>query len=380
MSASVVSRKTRKHWIRAGAALASVAAVAAGSLVAAGSASAAHRVVEVSPAPYVWSDSDRFGAGTPLPVPGDATTLTVELPDSSVPADPATNSIDISLARTVDSFGGTSPSLNLTGYEDPAADAYAPTGVDRTGFILDLAAFLTVAAPSGSAEADLDLSAPTTSDRTLGGSFWAGGGTVTEAGTGDVIVLDSGVPGFFDLTGLRATVGTEDSADLRAPTQVLNGGASIAVKPPQEFYDRYLTFGDTSPLGAPSVQVSGLSKGVEHHSDSDAHLGRRSDRHASRGHRPPGHGRRGVESDLHPGRPGRLHRDRLELPRRAQRRTGRGQAGRPAAAGRPRLDESGCPRRADPPQAQAECRGRLRPQRRRRARSGPRGLRRETAT
>ncbi|PPG90271.1 cell wall-binding repeat-containing protein [Rathayibacter rathayi] len=49
--------------------------------------------------------------------------------------------------------------------------------------------------------------------------------------------------------------------------------------------------------------MSGLSKGVEHHSDSDAHLGRRSDRHASRGHRPPGHGRRGVESDLHPGRP-----------------------------------------------------------------------------
>ncbi|AND16733.1 cell wall-binding repeat-containing protein [Rathayibacter tritici] len=291
---SVISTKTSKRWIRAGAALASVAAVVAGSLVSAGSASAANRVVEVAPAPYIWSDSGRFGGAPPLPVPGDATTLTVELPDSSAPdsftkwshpayrsvdwqlgstptdlatgtvaVDPATNSIAIPLPRTVDSFTGGPLSLNLTGSEDRAADAYAPAGVERTGFVLDLAAVLTAAPPSGSGEADLDLSAPTPTDRTAGGIFWAGGGTVTEAGAGDVIVLDSGVPGFFDLTGLSATVGTDDGSRLSAPTRVLNGGASVAVQPTQEFYDRYLTFGDTSPLGAPSVQVRGLSKGGE---------------------------------------------------------------------------------------------------------------------
>ncbi|PPG03869.1 MULTISPECIES: cell wall-binding repeat-containing protein [unclassified Rathayibacter] len=289
----MVPTSTRKRWIRTGAALASIAAVAAGSLVAAGPASAANKVIPVAPAPYSWSDSARFGTDVPLPVAADATTLTVELPDSTAPdtftewshpgyrvvtwqlgstatdlesgesvVDTATNSIEIPIGRAAGSFGGASLSLLLNGGEDEADDAYAPAGVDRTGFVLALSAALQVTAASGSAEADLDLSTSTSSER-AGGEFWAGGGTVTEAGAGDVIVLDSGVPGFFDLAGLSATVGTEDGGRLKAAPTVVEGGRGIAIRPTQEFFDRYLTFSDTTPLGAPSVEVKGLSRGGE---------------------------------------------------------------------------------------------------------------------
>ncbi|WP_181135559.1 cell wall-binding repeat-containing protein [Rathayibacter sp. AY2B3] len=285
---------TRKRWIRTGAALASIAAVAAGSLVAAGPASAANKVIPVAPAPYFWSDSAQFGTDVPLPVAADATTLTVELPDSTAPdtftewsypgyrvvewrlgstatdlasgesvVDTATNSIEIPIGRAAGSFGGTSLSLLLNGAEDEADDAYAPAGVDRTGFVLALSATLAVTAASGSTDADLDLSTSASSDRAVGGEFWAGGGTVTEAGAGDVIVLDSGVPGFFDLAGLSATVGTEDGGRLKAAPTVVEGGRGVAIRPTQEFFDRYLNFSDTSPLGAPSVEVKGLSRGGE---------------------------------------------------------------------------------------------------------------------
>ncbi|PPF22593.1 hypothetical protein C5B95_01655 [Rathayibacter sp. AY1A7] len=289
----MVPTSTRKRWIRTGAALASIAAVAAGSLVAAGPASAANKVIPVAPAPYSWSDNARFGGTEPLLVPGDATTLTVELPDSTAPdtftewshpgyrvvtwqlrstatdlasgesvVDTATNSIQIPIGRAAGSFGGTSLSLLLNGSEKKAADAYAPSGIDRTGFVLALSADLQVTAASGSAEADLDLSTSTSSER-AGGEFWAGGGTVTEAGAGDVIVLDSGVPGFFDLAGLSATVGTQDGGRLKAVPKVVQDGRGIAITPTQEFFDRYLTFSDTTPLGAPSVEVKGLSRGGE---------------------------------------------------------------------------------------------------------------------
>ncbi|PPG56562.1 hypothetical protein C5C69_15850 [Rathayibacter sp. AY1C7] len=289
----MVPTSTRKRWIRTGAALASIAAVAAGSLVAAGPASAANKVIPVAPAPYSWSDSARFGTDVPLPVAADATTLTIELPDSTAPdtftewshpgyrvvtwqlrstatdlesgesvVDTATNSIQIPIGRAAGSFGGTKLSLLLNGAEDEADDAYAPAGVDRTGFVLALSADLQVTAASGSAEADLDLSTSTSSER-AGGEFWAGGGTVTEAGAGDVIVLDSGVPGFFDLAGLSATVGTEDGGRLKAVPKVVQDGRGIAITPTQEFFDRYLNFSDTTPLGAPSVEVKGLSRGGE---------------------------------------------------------------------------------------------------------------------
>ncbi|WP_146084580.1 MULTISPECIES: cell wall-binding repeat-containing protein [unclassified Rathayibacter] len=288
------SARTRKHWIRSGAALLGVAAVTAGSLVAAAPASAASREVQASPAPFVWKDIDQFGVAKGLSVSSDAETITVELPAASASAgftewshpgyetvdwrlstsdadfvsgssavDAAANTIEIPLERTVGSFEQPAVRLDLTAEAPQADDAYVPPALESTtGFDLSVTAGLTVAPASGEDAAVVDLSATTPSSTRHDGVFWAGGGSLTDAGAGDVVVVETGVPGFFG-TSVRATVGTDGTPALTAPAKVLDDGSSVAVKPNQDFYDRYQNFGDTSLTGAPSIRVTGAGRGVE---------------------------------------------------------------------------------------------------------------------
>jgi len=80
---------------------------------------------------------------------------------------------------------------------------------------------------------------------------------------GDAIVLDSGVPGFFDLTGIRAEVGIGTEPNIPATITPNGNGSSISVEPPQSFYDLYAGQVGTTPYVGPSVVITGVSKGDE---------------------------------------------------------------------------------------------------------------------
>ncbi|PPI20578.1 hypothetical protein C5D44_16590 [Rathayibacter sp. AY1B5] len=271
----------------------------AGTLVAAAPASAATREVQASPAPYAWEDTDQFAVEKGLSVSSDAETITVELPAASAsagftewshpgyatvdwrlgtgeaafvsgssPVDPATNSFEVPLGRSVGSFEQPAVRLDLTAEAEEAADAYVPAGLASTaGFDLRVTAGLTVAPASGEDTAAVDLSATTPTSTRHGGVFWAGGGSLTDAGAGDVVVIESGVPGFFG-SSVKATAGTDGAPALTATVRVLDDGSSVAVKPNQDFYDRYLNFSDTSLTGAPSIRVTGAGTGVEQPAES----------------------------------------------------------------------------------------------------------------
>jgi putative cell wall-binding protein len=288
----VATARTTKKWIRSGAALLGVAAVAAGSLVAAAPASAVTRTVQASPAPYVWSDKNDFDADKGLTVASDAATLTVKLPAGTAPAkftkwshpgyttvdwrlgsttdfkrgtarvDRATNSIEVPLDRTVGSFGQATVMLTLDSTAEKAAQAYAPAGISPTGFTLDVDASLAVAAAGGDDEAGIDLSTVASTSVSSAGVYWAGGGALTDAGAGDEVVIESGVPGFFGTTA-RAKVGAEGSATLSATAKVSDNGSSVSVRPSQAFFDQYQSYTDTSLTGAPAITVESLSRGVE---------------------------------------------------------------------------------------------------------------------
>ncbi|WP_139344482.1 cell wall-binding repeat-containing protein [Rathayibacter sp. VKM Ac-2630] len=281
--------------MRAAVALAGVAAVAASTLAAAGPAAAINRTVPVSPAPYVWSDTYKYSTAQVEAVAGDVTELEIVLPSASKPAaftewshpayetigweiqdgdgillsgestlDATTNSITLALDQPLGSFDLPGAKISLVDAVSPATDAVTPQGAaTNTGFILDIDTFVSVAAPGTGADGVIDLSTSAPASKINGGIFWAGGGRLSTVATGDALVLESGVAGFFDLQGVGAKVGIGANPDITAPFTVDSDASAITVTPPQSFYDRYAGQGGTTPDAGPSVVITGVSKGDE---------------------------------------------------------------------------------------------------------------------
>lgn len=286
---------SNRNRVRAAVALAGVAAVAASTLAAAGPAAAINRTVPVSPSPYVWSDTYKYSTAQVEAVSGDATTLDIVLPSTAKPAaftewshpayetigwqiengdgillsgestlDATTNSITLALAQPLGSFGLPGAKISLVDAVRPATDAVTPQGAaTNTGFILDIDTFVSVGAPGAGADNVIDLSTSTAATKVNGGIFWAGGGRLSPVASGDALVLESGVPGFFDLQGAGAKVGIGANPDITAPFTVDSDASAISVTPPQAFFDRYAGQVGTTPDAGPSVVITGVSKGDE---------------------------------------------------------------------------------------------------------------------
>ncbi|OOB90593.1 hypothetical protein B0T42_10810 [Rathayibacter sp. VKM Ac-2630] len=269
--------------------------MAASTLAAAGPAAAINRTVPVSPAPYVWSDTYKYSTAQVEAVAGDVTELEIVLPSASKPAaftewshpayetigweiqdgdgillsgestlDATTNSITLALDQPLGSFDLPGAKISLVDAVSPATDAVTPQGAaTNTGFILDIDTFVSVAAPGTGADGVIDLSTSAPASKINGGIFWAGGGRLSTVATGDALVLESGVAGFFDLQGVGAKVGIGANPDITAPFTVDSDASAITVTPPQSFYDRYAGQGGTTPDAGPSVVITGVSKGDE---------------------------------------------------------------------------------------------------------------------
>ncbi|WP_157603171.1 cell wall-binding repeat-containing protein [Rathayibacter sp. Leaf299] len=281
--------------MRAAVALAGVAAVAASTLAAAGPAAAINRTVPVSPAPYQWSDAHRYSIAQAQDVPGDTETLEIVLPSTSKPAaftewsHPAyetiaweiqdgdgilltgdatlnekTNSVTLALDEPLSSFNVPGARISLGDAVQPAEDAVIPKNatLTNTGFVLDVDTFVRIVAPAPGVDSIVDLSTSVAESKLNAGVFWAGGERPSTVAAGDAIVLESGVPGFFDLTGIRARVGAGANAEIPATITPNSDASAISVVPPQSFYDSYA--GQTgTPDAGPSVVITGVSKGDE---------------------------------------------------------------------------------------------------------------------
>lgn len=289
------AKVSNRNRVRAAVALAGVAAVAASTLAAAGPAAAINRTVPVSPAPYVWSDTYKYSTAQVQEVPSDVSTLDIVLPETSKAAtftdwshpayetigwqiengdgilvtgnatlDQATNSITLDLKAPLSSFNLPGAKISLFDAVSPATDAVTPQGAaTNTGFILDIDAFVSIVAPAPGVDDVVDLSTSAAASKINGGIFWAGGGRLSTVATGDALVLESGVPGFFDLQGAGAKVGIGANPDITAPFTVDADASAISVVPPQSFFDRYAGQVGTTPDAGPSVVITGVSNGDE---------------------------------------------------------------------------------------------------------------------
>ncbi|PPI28254.1 hypothetical protein C5D44_00550 [Rathayibacter sp. AY1B5] len=268
--------------MRTALAVASTAAVVLGVTTGAGAAAAAESRMVALTSPYNWSTTETFSAAQISPVAGDVTGLDVTLSDSARPTGsyPAfttynwaigdydlvgsanlasgSRSFRIDLKQPLASFGGGTVALQITAQKQPIKNPREPIGqpVD-SGYELTTSATLSVAGASGSGGVGgVDLSGTAqTLQRSAAYFAYSNAAEVPEVKGGDTVVLESNQPGFYDLQGLAAYVGSSRTERIPAQVTADNDQSKVTVTIPSSAYDAY------KDRASSLLQVTGVSNG-----------------------------------------------------------------------------------------------------------------------
>lgn len=268
--------------MRTAVAVASTAAVVLGVTTGAGAAAAAESRMVALTSPYNWSTTETFSAAQISPVAGDVTGLDVTLSDSARPTGsyPAfttynwaigdydlvgsanlasgSRSFRIDLKQPLASFGGGTVALQITAQKQPIKNPREPIGqpVD-SGYELTTSATLSVAGASGSGGVGgVDLSGTAqTLQRSAAYFAYSNAAEVPEVKGGDTVVLESNQPGFYDLQGLAAYVGSSRTERIPAQVTADNDQSKVTVTIPSSAYDAY------KDRASSLLQVTGVSNG-----------------------------------------------------------------------------------------------------------------------
>ncbi|WP_146087954.1 cell wall-binding repeat-containing protein [Rathayibacter sp. AY1B5] len=282
MTTSRPQTTTRARWMRTALAVASTAAVVLGVTTGAGAAAAAESRMVALTSPYNWSTTETFSAAQISPVAGDVTGLDVTLSDSARPTGsyPAfttynwaigdydlvgsanlasgSRSFRIDLKQPLASFGGGTVALQITAQKQPIKNPREPIGqpVD-SGYELTTSATLSVAGASGSGGVGgVDLSGTAqTLQRSAAYFAYSNAAEVPEVKGGDTVVLESNQPGFYDLQGLAAYVGSSRTERIPAQVTADNDQSKVTVTIPSSAYDAY------KDRASSLLQVTGVSNG-----------------------------------------------------------------------------------------------------------------------
>ncbi|QHC70428.1 cell wall-binding repeat-containing protein [Rathayibacter sp. VKM Ac-2801] len=282
MTTSRPQTTTRARWMRTAVAVASTAAVVLGVTTGAGAAAAAESRMVALTSPYNWSTTETFSAAQISPVAGDVTGLDVTLSDSARPTGsyPAfttynwaigdydlvgsanlasgSRSFRIDLKQPLASFGGGTVALQITAQKQPIKNPREPIGqpVD-SGYELTTSATLSVAGASGSGGVGgVDLSGTAqTLQRSAAYFAYSNAAEVPEVKGGDTVVLESNQPGFYDLQGLAAYVGSSRTERIPAQVTADNDQSKVTVTIPSSAYDAY------KDRASSLLQVTGVSNG-----------------------------------------------------------------------------------------------------------------------